>query len=346
MRAVPIKAGDLAAKLECGLEGDSGLLLTGISTIEEAAPDQLTFLANPRYRKYLPACKAGAIIISADEEVPAGFTKLISTRPYLDFQQALKIMYQVESVTTFHEISKQSVVADSAQIGKDVHIGSFVEVSNGVVIGDGCIINNGAYIGPEVKIGKNCIIGYCAVLRQEVELGDRVVVGDATVIGFDGFGYAPDEAGYQKIPQIGTVVIEDDVEIGANCCIDRAAVGVTRIGRGSKMDNLIQVAHGVKIGENTVIAAQTGISGSTRIGSKVLMGGQVGISGHLEIGDGMIIGAQAGIAKSVDIKGMISGYPARPHAEALRRDANVSRLPKLLKRIKELEQKVAGLLGR
>ena len=168
-----------------------------------------------------------------------------------------------------------------------------------------------------------------------------MIIGDGTVLGFDGFGFIPDSSGWLKIRPVGTVVIGDDVEIGANCCVDRATVGATRIRRGTKLDNLIQIAHGVQIGEDTAIAAQTGISGSTRIGSRVLLGGQVGMIGHIDIGDDMIVGAQAGVTKSFDFKGMISGYPARPQMEAMRIDASVKKLPELLKRIKELEKKLS-----
>ena len=335
----------LAERLGCTVEGDPDLLLTGISTIEDGNPDQLTFLANPRYRKYLPDCRAGAIIIKSEDETPAGITRIVSTDPYRDLQAALTMMYGIPEPETAFGISPTAVVHTTAVIGKEVMIGTGVEVGASAVIGDGCSIGNWSYIGTDAAVGKGCRIGLGAVIRRDVTLGNRVVIGDGTVVGYDGFGYAPDETGYHKILQIGTVVIEDDVEIGANCCIDRAAVGETRIGRGSKLDNLIQVAHGVHIGENTVIAAQTGISGSTRIGSRAMIGGQAGLGGHIEIGDDMIIGAQAGVTKSVDIKGVVSGYPARPHGEALRRDANVSRIPKLMKIVKILEAKVEKLLN-
>jgi len=176
-------------------------------------------------------------------------------------------------------------------------------------------------------------------------VGNRVVIGDGTVIGFDGFGYAPSEAGFEKIPQVGAIVIEDDVEIGANSCVDRATIGTTRIGKGTKLDNLIQIAHGVHIGENTVIAAQTGISGSASIGSGVMIGGQAGFAGHIEVGDRMMVGAQAGVTKDWDIKSLISGYPARPHGEAMRIDASSNQLPELLKRVKALEEEVSKLKG-
>ncbi len=343
MRANTIIVSELAKRLGCRFEGRSDLILTGMATIRDAEADQLTFLSNPRYRKELSATRAGAIIVAADEKTPPGITRIISDKPYIDFQRALEILYRTEAPDRETGIDQRAAVHESAQIGENVRISPFVEIAAGAKIGDGCSIACGACIGRDVTIGGECVIGYGAVIRREVEIGDRVVIGDGTIIGFDGFGYAPDESGYHKIPQVGKVIIEDDVEIGANCCVDRATIGATLIGRGSKLDNLIQIAHGVQIGRNTVIAAQTGISGSTRIGSKVMMGGQVGIVGHVDIGDGMIIGAQAGVTKSCDIKGMISGYPARPHLEALKRDAGIGQIPGLMRRLKELEGELEAL---
>ncbi|MDP8238715.1 MAG: UDP-3-O-(3-hydroxymyristoyl)glucosamine N-acyltransferase [Candidatus Hatepunaea meridiana] len=343
MKAISITTGELTKQLGCRLDGDADLLLKSVTTIEEADSNQLTFLANPRYRKFLPDCRAGAIIVDENEDVPVSLTRLISKKPYQDFRRAIEIFYAQSDQETIVEISPLSNIDKSVVLGENVQIQAFVEIGFRTTIGSGCRISNGVCIGQDVILGDNCVIGHNVVIRSDIRIGNRVIIGDGTVLGFDGFGYAPDEGKYNKILQVGTVVIEDDVEIGANCCIDRATVGVTKIGRGSKLDNLIQVAHGVKIGENTVIAAQTGISGSTTIGSRVMVGGQVGFSGHIEIGDGMMIGAQAGVTKSVDIKGVVSGYPARPHGEALRRDANISRLPKLIQRIKELENKIEKL---
>ncbi|MCF7809580.1 UDP-3-O-(3-hydroxymyristoyl)glucosamine N-acyltransferase [bacterium] len=344
MNAESITTGDLAERLSCDIEGDQFLMLKGIATIEEAEPDQLTFLANPRYRKQLTSCRAGAIIISSDMEASPDIVKIISKEPYKDFRRALEIFYPVVDADIPAGINPGTQIHKTAIVGGNARIGAFVGISAGVTIGENCTIYNGAYIGQNVEIGSGCIIGFNAVIRSDIQLGNRVTIGDGTIVGFDGFGYTPDQGEYFKIPQVGTVVIEDDVEIGANCCIDRASIGVTRIGRGSKLDNLIQVAHGVKIGTNTVIAAQTGISGSTTIGSGVIMGGQVGVAGHIKVGDGMIVGAQSGVTKSVDIKGVISGYPARQHSVSLRRDASISQITKLMKRISELEAKVEGLL--
>ena len=344
MKAVPVAVGDLAAGLGCRLEGNAALLVAGAAPMEEATPDQITFLANPRYRKYLDQCRAGAIIISENEASPAGMVRLVSSQPYVDFCRTLEILYPACAPQPDDGIHPTAVIHPTASLGTGLRLGAGVVVAEKASLGRGTVIYPGAYVGHGVQVGEDCIIGVNAVIRHDVVLGNRVVIGDGTVIGFDGFGYAPTGRGdYRKIPQTGTVIIADDVEIGANCCLDRATVGATRIGRGSKLDNLIQVAHGVQIGEDTVIAAQTGISGSTRIGSRVMMGGQVGIAGHLEIGDGMILGAQAGVAKSFDIKGMVSGYPARPQREELRLEAAVHKLPELLKRVQQLEDRLKQL---
>ncbi|MBM3327745.1 MAG: UDP-3-O-(3-hydroxymyristoyl)glucosamine N-acyltransferase [Calditrichaeota bacterium] len=337
---VAITAGELSELLGCRMEGNSAVRLTDLATIEEAGPEHLTFLANPRYRSRLASCRAGAIIIDEKEITPAGMTRLVSKQPYIDFQRALMAFYPISAPSVAPGIHPSSVIAPEANIGADVGIGAMVVVEAGAVVGDRTVLFPHSYIGHKSIIGSDCVIGVNAVIRHKVTLGSRVVIGDGAVIGYDGFGYAPTPGGYRKIPQVGAVVIEDDVEIGANGCIDRATIGTTRIKRGVKLDNLIQIAHGVQIGEHTVIAAQTGISGSTRIGAWVMMGGQAGLTGHIEIGDKMIIGAQAGVTKSFDIKGMISGYPARPQMEAMRIEAAVSQLPELLKRMRALEKKL------
>lgn len=340
MRVIPISTGELADFLGCHLEGRGDLVINGVDTIDEAGPDHLTFLANLRYRKKLLDCKAGAIIISEDEQSPAQMVRLVSNNPYRDFRKTIEKLYPIIDPEVVSGVHPNAVVDATAALGENIKTAPFVHIAEGARIGNRCIIHTGAFIGKNAAIGDDCVIGVNASIRHEVELRDRVRIGDGSVIGYDGFGYVLEQTGYTRIPPVGTVIIEDDVDIGANCCIDRATIGVTRIGRGTKLDNLIQIAHGVQVGENTAMAAQVGISGSTRIGSRVLMGGQAGLVGHIDIGNDMIIGAQAGITKSFDIKGMISGYPARPQSEAKRIEASMSRLPELLKRIRELEDKL------
>lgn len=330
----------LADLLGCRLEGKGDVVIRSLAPIEDASSDQLTFVANPSYRRFIPNCQAGAIIISPDLKTPSHIERIVADDPYSAFRKALELLYPPRHPDIEPGIHPKAEIDPTATIGKGVSIAPFVHVTAGAVIGDGTMLYTGSYVGQNCTIGENCIIGVGAVLRHDVIVGNRVVVGDRSVIGFDGFGYVPGESGFVKIPQVGTVELEDDVEIGAGTCIDRAAVGTTRIGKGTKLDNLIQVAHGVQIGRNCGVAAQTGISGSAHIGSGVLIGGQAGFVGHIDIGDGMIIGAQAGVTKSFDIKGMVSGYPAKPHMKEVKLEAALNRLPELLKRVKELEKKL------
>jgi len=343
MIAVVWNAGPLAEALECRLIGDAGVQLNGVAPIEEATPSQITFLANPKYRRYLTTTSAGGIIVSPKMPTPGNLLRFESDNPYLTFRRALELFYPGVGSWVEEGIHPSAVIDPTAMIGDNARIGPFVHIEADAVIGHNFTAFSGAYVGRGVRVGDDVILGIHATLRHDVFLGDRVVIADGAVIGFDGFGYAPSAEGFLKIPQVGTVEIADDVEIGANTCIDRATIGSTRIGRGTKLDNLIQIAHGVHIGENTVIAAQTGISGSTTIGSQVMIGGQAGFAGHIELGDGMMVGAQAGVTKDWDIKSFISGYPARAHSESLRIEASTNQLPELLKRVKALEEELSKL---
>lgn len=342
-RLRPTSTHDLAQKLGCRLEGRPDLMIHGAQTLEAAGPENLTFLANPKYKSLVSTTHAGAIIIADNIPVPQQLVRLVSSNPYRDFRRAIDILYKTGEFDATPGIHPSAVIDASVELGKDLQIEPFVHIHQGARIGNRCIIHTGCFIGCDTVLGEECVIGVNVVLRHNVVLGNRVRIGDGSVIGYDGFGYTPEGGQYTQIFPVGTVILEDDVHLGANCCVDRATIGETRIGRGTKLDNLIQVAHGVSIGSNTVIAAQTGISGSTKIGSQVMMGGQVGIVGHLDIGDGVIIGAQSGVTKDWDIKGMIYGTPARPRTEAMRVEAAVGRLPEILKRLKELENKVSGL---
>lgn len=344
MNIKPITTGELSNYLGCQLIGKTDLVISGVETMLEARDDDLTFFANPLYRKFLSQCSAGAIIASPNEDIPPNVVYLVSSNPYNDFRRAVELIFErfeMEMEYPFHRHS--DAIHHTAKIGKNVHLGPNVIIAPEACIGDNCIIEGGAFIGKGAIIGDDCYIGVNAVIRHEVILGNRVRVGDGSVIGYDGFGYTPGSQGYTQIPPVGTVVLEDDVHIGANCCIDRATIGKTIIKRGAKLDNLIQIAHGVSIDENTAIAAQVGISGSTHIGKRVRIGGQAGLVGHIEVGDDMIIGAQAGVTKSFNTKNMVSGYPARPQMEAKRIEASMGRLPEMIKHIRELETRIAKL---
>jgi UDP-3-O-[3-hydroxymyristoyl] glucosamine N-acyltransferase len=239
-----------------------------------------------------------------------------------------------------------AIVSPTAKLGKNVAVGAYTVIDDKAQIGEGTIIYSGCYIGSNTKIGKDCLIYPHVSIRERIEIGDRVIIHCGTVIGSDGFGFAAVKGVQEKIPQIGTVLVEDDVEIGANVTIDRARFDKTIIGRGTKIDNLVQIAHNVIIGENCIIVAQAGISGSTVLGKNVTLAGQAGLVGHINIGDGAICAAQSGVTKSVPPNTMVSGYPAKPHEVAKRVNACVQSLPELYKKIKELEDKVKELQER
>jgi len=329
---------EIADLLEGELEGDSSINILGVAKIEDAGGGEISFISNPKYAKYIDTTNASAVIVSKD--FPETTKSIIRTQnAYLSFLKVLKIFHPPME-TVAEGIHPSANIDKTTKMGANVRIGAYVVIDKNCRIGENVTIHPGVVIGPDVAIGNNTIIYANVVLREQVRIGNNVIIHSGTVIGSDGFGFAREGQQYHKIPQVGTVVIEDDVEIGANCTIDRATLGNTIIHKGVKLDNLIQVAHNVEIGENTVIAAQTGISGSTKIGKNVMIGGQVGFVGHIEIGDNTTIGAQSGVSKSLPPNSVYFGYPARPIMQAKREEAALRKLPDLLKKISELEAKL------
>ena len=320
------------------LEGESSVDIHGVAKIEAAGPGEISFISNPKYAKFIDTTQASAVIVSKD--FPATPKPIIRTEnPYLSFLTVLKIFHPPrESIAA--GIHQSAIIAETARIGENARIGANVVIDENCQIGDSVTIHHGAVIGREARIGNNVTLYANVTFREQVKVGNNVIIHSGTVVGSDGFGFAREGQQYLKIPQVGSVIIEDDVEIGANCTIDRATLGHTIIRNGVKLDNLIQVAHNVEIGENTVIAAQTGISGSTKIGKNVMIGGQVGFVGHIEIGDNTTIGAQSGVSKSLPPNSVYFGYPARPIMQAKREEAALRKLPELLKRVAELEDKL------
>jgi UDP-3-O-[3-hydroxymyristoyl] glucosamine N-acyltransferase len=330
-----MKLSQLARLISGDVEGEE-VEISGINTITEAQPGQICFLSNPRYGKYLATTKASAVIL--DRKHPRPSISVIRTDdPYFATLKTVKIFFP-EPEPKITGIHPTAVIAASAKLGKEVGIGAGVVIGENVVIGDRVCIGANSVIENNCQIGDDTILHSSVTLRHSVIVGKRVIIHPGAVIGAEGFGFAPVEGRFEKIPQVGTVIIEDDADIGANTCIDRAFLGATRIGKGVKLDNLIQVGHNVEIDDNTVIAAQTGISGSAHIGKNVMVGGQVGFVGHIEIGDGIKIGAQSGVTKSFPPGSTIFGYPARPMMETKRIEACLSRLPELMKRINEMEK--------
>jgi len=335
------KLGEIAKIVDGELKGDPDIVITGISGIKEAKEGDITFLANPKYFSLMKSTKASAVITS--QEIDFSSKPIIKTEnPSLAFAKVVNL-FSPPDVHHPSGIHPTAIISHSAKLGKNVAVGAYTIIEDEVEIGDGSIIYGSCYIGYKTKIGKNCLIYPGVSIREKIEIGNRVIIHSGTVIGSDGFGFAMVKGVREKIPQVGTVVIGDDVEIGANVTIDRARFDKTIIGRGTKIDNLVQIAHNVVIGENCVIVAQVGISGSTTLGKGVILAGQAGVVGHIHIGDGAIVAAQAGVTKSVPPNTKVSGYPAKPHNVAKRVNACVQKLPQLYKRIKELEEKVKEL---
>jgi UDP-3-O-[3-hydroxymyristoyl] glucosamine N-acyltransferase len=334
---------ELAERLHCRLEGDGETAISRVTGIEHAEPGDLTFIANPKYYGFLGTTRASAVLVTPDVARPAGGPALlVCDRPYLAFAQALGVL--VNATSPEPGIAASSIIASDARLGDRVSIGALVVVGAGATIGARTIIHPGTIIGPGAVIGEDCVIHARVSIRERVQLGNRVVVQDGAVIGSDGFGFVKQADGtHLKIPQHADVIIEDDVEIGANTTIDRPAVGETRIRRGAKIDNLVQVAHGVSVGERTLFAAQVGIAGSTVVEEDVVLAGQVGVAGHLRIGKGVVATAQTGVPNSVDPGLLISGYPAIPNRDWLKSSAVFRHLPALKKRVVDLEQRIAEL---
>lgn len=317
--------------------------ISGFASIEDAGPDDICFLSNPRYAKFLETTGACAVIIAHGTAVPERVVALTVADPYFAFVQLLERFNTRKPSDIASGVDPRACIHPGAVIGNDVSVGPYAVIGPDVRIGDGSVIGPCTVILAGCSIGGNCILYPNVTIMDRCTIGNRVIIHAGAVVGSDGFGFAPHDGAFRKIPQIGSVVIGDDVEIGACTCIDRAAFGTTVIERGSKLDNLIQVAHNVRIGSNTVIAAQTGISGSTSIGSGVKLGGQAGLSGHLNIGDGASVGAQAGVTKDVPPGETVSGYPAKSHMKAMRLEAALRHLPELIQKVKDQEKRIQEL---
>ena len=337
-------ASALAQLLGGHVEGRPEIAVSGFGKIESAQPGQLSFLANPKYEEHLYDCAASIIIVNQRLALkrPVGATLIRVPDAYAAFAQLLKL-YESQQQKSLKGIQSPVYIASTASHGTDVFIGAFAYVGEEVHIDNGTAIHPQVYLGDRVRVGKNCVLHPGVKVYADCVIGDEVVIHAGTVIGSDGFGFAPKNDGaYSKVPQLGNVIIESGVEIGANTTIDRATIGSTIIRQGVKLDNLIQVAHNVEIGAHTVIAAGTGISGSTQIGEQVMIGGQVGIAGHIRIGNQVKIGAQSGVSKDVPDGKILNGTPATEYANSFRQLALIRQLPEMERRIRLLEQLLAA----
>ncbi len=332
---------DIAAWLGAEIEGDSSVEITGLAKIEEANAGELTFIANPKYIKYAESTNASAILVDRNLP-PMNKTFVRVDNPYLAFLKLTQRFYAAEP-TLRKGVHETAIIGDNSKIGKNARIGAYAVIGRECRIGDNVFIYPGVVIDDHVGVGKDSVIYANVCIRERCTLGKGVIIHMGAVIGADGFGFAFEEGAYHKIPQVGSVRIDDDVEIGANTTIDRAALGETRIGKGTKLDNLIMIAHNVEVGEHTAIAAQTGISGSARIGNYVRVGGQAGFIGHIRVGDRVIVGAQAGITKDAAPGEFLTGTPARHHIRVKREQAGAAKIPQLLKRVGQLEARLAEL---
>jgi UDP-3-O-[3-hydroxymyristoyl] glucosamine N-acyltransferase len=340
-------AAQIAALIEGQVEGNPDIAVSSFGKIEEAADGQLAFLANPKYEEFLYKTKASIILINASLELrePVKATLIRVADAYTAFATLLT-RYQEIMSRQLVGIQEPAYISKTARLGQDVYIGAFCYLGEKVIVGNNAKIFPNAYLGDGVRVGENTILHPGVKVYHDCVIGNNVTIHAGTVVGSDGFGFAPQQDGsFKKVPQMGNVVIEDNVEIGANATLDRATIGSTVIKAGAKLDNLIQVAHNVEVGHNTVIAAQAGVSGSTKIGNNVMIGGQAGIVGHIQIADGSKINAQSGVSKSIKTpNASVTGSPAFDYSSALRSQALSRKLPELEKRLKELEDLVRQLL--
>jgi UDP-3-O-[3-hydroxymyristoyl] glucosamine N-acyltransferase len=317
------------------VKGNADVKITAVATLENAAATDISFLANPKYAKVLQTTKAGAVIVGKD--TPAPVSLLIADDPYYAFSQIVVLLYGHRQHKNIG-LSQKATIAKTAKIGKNCNINDFATVCDNTVIGDNAVIYPGAFIGPDVTIGKNCILYPNAVIYNGCKLGDNVIINANATIGKDGYGYATHEGKHYKIPQIGIVILEDDVEIGSNCCIQRGAIEDTIIGTGCKIGDLTNIGHGTKIGPHCLLIGQIAIAGSTTIGHHCVIGGQVGIVGHIKIGNCVSIAAQAGVINDIPDGQNVFGAPAIDAIKGKRAYSIIEELPEMKKTIHRLEK--------
>jgi UDP-3-O-[3-hydroxymyristoyl] glucosamine N-acyltransferase len=342
--AMEFTAAQIAGILQGEIVGDDSVVVRGLSKIEEGQPNTLSFLANPKYEEFIYATEASVVIVNKTfvpiNTLPASLTLIKVEDAYACFAKLLEAYNQFRVKQP--KIEQPSFISDSATIGTDLYLGAFAYLGDDVKIGNDVKIYPNTYIGDNVSIGDGCVIYAGVKIYADCVIGKHCVIHAGAVIGADGFGFAPNqENGYNKVPQIGNVILEDFVEIGANTCVDRATLGSTILRRGVKLDNLVQIAHNVEIGENTAMAAQVGVAGSTKIGSRVQFGGQVGISGHIKIADDVKVAAQSGVPNDIKKEGeIVLGSPAIPIDDFKKSYFGFRKLPQILKRLQNIEEKL------
>jgi UDP-3-O-[3-hydroxymyristoyl] glucosamine N-acyltransferase len=343
-----LKLRDIAERLGCRIEGRAGggdIEIARVATLDDAGPSDLSFLTNTKYRSLLRTTRAAAVLVAASEPVDAEapFAIVRSDQPYVAFAQALALLTPPPDAPPVG-IDARAVIAPDARLGAGASVAPYVVVGAGAAIGARVVMYPNVVVGAGARIGDDCVLHAGVSVRERVVIGHRVTILDGAVIGSDGFGFArrPDGT-HLRIPQAATVIVEDDVEIGANSTIDRPAVGETRVQAGTKIDNLVHIAHGVRVGARSLLAAQVGIAGSTIVEDDVMLGGQVGVTGHVRIGKGAMASAKTGITGNVEAGVLVSGYPSAPNLEWRKSQVLVRHLPDLKKRVDDLERRIAEL---
>ena len=334
---ISISLGEIAERLKGELKGPANISISGVASVTSASPGDITFITSKKYLKGLAQSRASAVIIPRDMDWPY-LPSIRVENPYYSLISLLHLFYDLSHKPT--GVDERAVIGKNVHIGKDVSIYPFVYIDDGVTIGDYVIIYPWVFIGKDSSIGDYSTIYPNVTIREEIKIGRHVIIHSGAVIGSDGFGYIYHDGKHTKIPQVGGVIIEDDVEIGAGSTVDRATLGNTVIKKGTKIDNLVQIAHNVVVGEDCIMAAQTGIAGSTEIGKRVTFAGQAGVTGHIQIGDNVTVAGKAGVTKNIRNDQIVSGMPAIPHKNWLEIMAIFRELPQLKKRILDLEKEI------
>ncbi len=332
---------DVAALVDGTIIGNADQALTGISSLAEAGPGEISFLANDKYAPYLSETKASAVLV-AKEHPAKNLVQIVVKDPDFAFAKVVDVFVPTVGRPT-PGIHPTAVIGDGVRLGANVAIGPYTVIANNSIIGDNSIIYPHVYIGDQCSIGADCIFFPHVTIRERSSVGDRVIIHSGAVVGSDGFGYASVEGVHNKIPQVGVVIIEDDVEIGANTTIDRARFGRTCIGQGTKIDNMVQVAHNVEIGAHCILVAQSGIAGSTSLGHHTTVAGQTGVSGHLKIGDHVVIAARSGVTKNLPSNTAVMGFPAQDLKSQKNKEVAMRRLPRMVDTVKSLEKRLAEI---
>ncbi len=338
---------ELAAMVGGCLVGHCEQKLNGVSSLKEAMSTDVSFLGNEKYRSQVMPSKAGVVLVPKDftEQVPEGRAWIVCENPSKSFSDIV-CLFTPPPVTYSPGIAKSALISPTAEIGEGVHIGENVVIGDRVKVGGGTVLLAGVVLCQDVVVGSECLLYPHVVIRERCLVGDRVVLHAGVVLGSDGFGYDSGPEGHKKVPQVGIVQIDDDVEIGSNACVDRARFGRTWVQRGTKIDNMDKVGHNVVIGPHFLIVSQTGIAGSSVLGAGVIVAGQVGIAGHLHVGDGSILMAQSGLSKDVGPKSLMFGSPAKPRREYAKEQMYIAKIEGLTKELEDLKAKVSSLLNR